>query len=538
MPDTFTLVFRDPDRDILGKAGLEIGTKVEISTTRDRARRAAVPDRRRGHLDRGRVRRARHAGRGPRLRQVAPAGGGPQDARRSSTSKYSDIATQIAGACGPHARRRRDRAAPSTTCSRRTSRTSTSCTGSPARSASTSASTARRCCSRSPSSPPTRPGAGRRLSDDDPHELVWGSDLLEFRARMSAVAQVSRGRGPRLGPEGEGGDHRAGATSTATNAELLDDARRTSPTRSAARRTSSSTTPVGDQQDGGRAVAEAAAAGRLARPSRRPPSPSGRPTLKAGVAVSIAGVDPALDGQVGDHRVAPRVRRRAVPHARSSSPAARTGRSTGSVSQGGAGGGGDSSASTASSIGDRHRQRGPRRASGGSRSSSRGSRTTPSRAGRGSRRPAPASGYGVIVVPQVDDEVLVAFEHGDMQLPVVLGGLWNGQGQIPFDYDERPRRRQGHLLRVHRRGPATRSRSTRASSESSIQLADRRTARSTIVARRDRTQAAQDRGQGQARRSTPSGDVEIKAGGSMKLEATGQMTIKGATGRDQLRSRT
>ena len=25
MPDTFTLVFRDPERDILGKAGLEIG---------------------------------------------------------------------------------------------------------------------------------------------------------------------------------------------------------------------------------------------------------------------------------------------------------------------------------------------------------------------------------------------------------------------------------------------------------------------------------------------------------------------------------
>src|SRR4051812_28223659 len=33
MPDTFTLVFRDSDRDILGKAGLEIGKAVEISAT-------------------------------------------------------------------------------------------------------------------------------------------------------------------------------------------------------------------------------------------------------------------------------------------------------------------------------------------------------------------------------------------------------------------------------------------------------------------------------------------------------------------------
>ena len=33
MPDMFTLVFRDPERDILGKAHLEIGAKVKVSTT-------------------------------------------------------------------------------------------------------------------------------------------------------------------------------------------------------------------------------------------------------------------------------------------------------------------------------------------------------------------------------------------------------------------------------------------------------------------------------------------------------------------------
>ena len=36
MPDTFTLVFRDPDRNILSTAGIQIGTKVKISTTSTR----------------------------------------------------------------------------------------------------------------------------------------------------------------------------------------------------------------------------------------------------------------------------------------------------------------------------------------------------------------------------------------------------------------------------------------------------------------------------------------------------------------------
>ena len=43
MPDTFTIVFRDPERDILSRAGLEIGKAVEISTVvAVRRRREAV----------------------------------------------------------------------------------------------------------------------------------------------------------------------------------------------------------------------------------------------------------------------------------------------------------------------------------------------------------------------------------------------------------------------------------------------------------------------------------------------------------------
>ncbi len=42
---------------------------------------------------------------------------------------------------------------------------------------------------------------------------------------------------------------------------------------------------------------------------------------------------------------------------------------------------------------------------------------------------------GFFVAPEVDDEVLVVFEHGDVRMPFVLGGLYNGKDKPPaVDY--------------------------------------------------------------------------------------------------------
>ena len=38
---------------------------------------------------------------------------------------------------------------------------------------------------------------------------------------------------------------------------------------------------------------------------------------------------------------------------------------------------------------------------------------------------------GTHVLPEVNDEVLVGFEHGDIHHPYILGGLWNGNDQPP-----------------------------------------------------------------------------------------------------------
>ncbi|MBD1887673.1 phage tail protein [Microcoleus sp. FACHB-84] len=38
---------------------------------------------------------------------------------------------------------------------------------------------------------------------------------------------------------------------------------------------------------------------------------------------------------------------------------------------------------------------------------------------------------GIYFLPEVDDEVLVAFDRGDISSPYILGGLWNGQDKPP-----------------------------------------------------------------------------------------------------------
>ena len=45
--------------------------------------------------------------------------------------------------------------------------------------------------------------------------------------------------------------------------------------------------------------------------------------------------------------------------------------------------------------------------------------------------PMAGSGRGTYFIPQRDDEVLVAFNHGDLLEPYVIGSLWNGMDPPP-----------------------------------------------------------------------------------------------------------
>lgn len=61
---------------------------------------------------------------------------------------------------------------------------------------------------------------------------------------------------------------------------------------------------------------------------------------------------------------------------------------------------------------------------------------------------------GAFFLPEVGDEVLVAFEHGDIHRPYVIGALWNGNAKPPFDNADGNnnlrfiKSRSGHLIRL------------------------------------------------------------------------------------------
>jgi len=66
--------------------------------------------------------------------------------------------------------------------------------------------------------------------------------------------------------------------------------------------------------------------------------------------------------------------------------------------------------------------------------------------------PMAGNNRGAWFLPEVNDEVLVAFEHGDVRAPYVLGALWNGQDAPPRNNSDGKnnerviRSRSGHEL--------------------------------------------------------------------------------------------
>jgi uncharacterized protein involved in type VI secretion and phage assembly len=137
---------------------------------------------------------------------------------------------------------------------------------------------------------------------------------------------------------------------------------------------------------------------------------------------------------------------------------------------------------------------------------------------------------GLFFRPEVEDEVLVAFEHGEPRRPYVVGGLWSKVDTPPPDDGNATQNnwrfiksRSGHIIKLD---------DTQGGEK--IELIDKDQARKVVIdCANSKIQVVCDRGDinvtaNSGTVTVQAMTVEIKASGNMTLEATGNMTIKGA----------
>ena len=144
---------------------------------------------------------------------------------------------------------------------------------------------------------------------------------------------------------------------------------------------------------------------------------------------------------------------------------------------------------------------------------------------------------GLYMLPEVDDEVLLAFEHGAPEFAYVLGALWNGKDKPPESNangtnDHRTlKSRSGHVVRLDDTNGDERIEILDKSGKNRIVI---RTAEHTITieAGSKVTITAKDGALtlgGDSVEITSNGSLSLQAKGNIEVKANGQLKLKGAT---------
>lgn len=122
---------------------------------------------------------------------------------------------------------------------------------------------------------------------------------------------------------------------------------------------------------------------------------------------------------------------------------------------------------------------------------------------------------GIEFLPEVSDEVLVVFEHGDVQYPYVLGGLWNGK--------DAPPKMSGEVIS----GGRVEKRIIRSRTGHTITLDDSDGGGGITIEDKSGNKILLDTG-ANALTIEVSGNTKIQARGNLNLEAGGNVSLKAA----------
>lgn len=144
---------------------------------------------------------------------------------------------------------------------------------------------------------------------------------------------------------------------------------------------------------------------------------------------------------------------------------------------------------------------------------------------------------GMTFTPEVDDEVLVAFEHGDMGRPYVVGRVWNGTDAVPHTNTELVangkvnlrviKTRVGHTITLDDTEGAELISIVDKTAKNLIKI-ESSTNKITIDANGGKSIIVLDGENGTMTINT-NDKTEITAGGTMTLKSTGKMTLDAGT---------
>ena len=361
--------------------------------------------------------------------------------------------------------------------------------------------------------------AGGDFSSSDPLQLVFGQDLLDFRPRVTSSGQVSR-------VEVRGWDPATKqaivgtAQARTSGAQLADDpgslaerfgspvlvVERGFPSQAEADRAAEALA----EQVGG-AFAEASGIAR------------GNPRVKAGAAVSVSHVAAPFAGRYTlthtRHTYDPQdgYRTHFIVSGRQDRSLMGLVAGAAAGSGGGGGGGAGSGAAAGVVVGIVTDNDDPERLG---RVKLRFPTMSAGYESHWARVAAPGNGAarGMVWIPEVNDEVLVAFEGGDRQRPFVVGGLWNGTDTPPPIEVENGKLNGRHL--VSRDGnqvsmwdkPGNSSLGMRTAGEEVVLL----------LSRTDRELSGTSEGKIVL---TATSDIEINATGKVKISGDGGVEI-------------